>query len=127
MSLLTILFILKIGVTALTVVLPFLVFPERKLAQLTGVEGGGPFFRLYGVAILALLVGYASAFPLIALGQFPWGIAIMGLVSNGGATVVLLMTGQWQSQKLFTLFFAGIAVCLALACLDNATFMRPLW
>jgi hypothetical protein len=85
---------IKIGITALLMAGPFLLMPEARLAEMTGVTGRSSIFRLYGVAMAALLTGYASGFWTIAEGHFPWGVAVMGMVSNGGAALVLLTSGH---------------------------------
>ncbi len=117
----------KIAVTGLCVAAPFLFLPTARLAQMTGVEGGGNLFRLYGVAVLALLFGYASGFPQIAMGYFPWGIVLMGLVSNGGAALILFATGAWRKQRAISVFIAAITICLGLSCLNAKAAMAPLW
>ena len=62
MTALSLLLVFKILITTVLTVVPFLLLSERRLAPLLGVTGGGTLFRLYGVAILALLVGYSSGF-----------------------------------------------------------------
>ena len=126
MSAMALLLSLKIVVTALFSVVPMLCLPQARLAAMTGIEGGA-LFRLYGVALLALLTGYASAFPLVAAGTFPWGIAAMGMVSNGGAAAALVWTGGWRQAKAMTAFVALIALGLALAGLNSEAALRPLW
>ncbi len=127
MPFISLLLILKIGVTALLTAMPFLLLPEAKLAKMTGVENGGAFFRLYGVAILALLVGYSGGFAIIADERFPWGIAAMGIVSNGGAAAVLFLTGGWRRAKTISAFVALIALGLIMACANSNWAMTPLW
>lgn len=108
----------KIGVTGSIIAGPLLFLPTAKLAK--RVRGGvdaTALARLYGVAILALLVGYSSAFWTIARGDFPWGVVAMGLASNGGATLVLFSTGAWRGSKTTTLFLAAITVALAASAL----------
>jgi hypothetical protein len=118
---------IKTGVTALLVAGPFLFMPERRLARITGITGNGTIFRLYGVAILALLTGYASGFWTIAEGRFPWGVAIMGIVSNGGAALVLFTSGAWRRMPAGAPFFAAVALALVLASLNSSYALVPLW
>ncbi len=127
MSFISLLLILKIGVTAILTAIPFLFLPAARLADMTGVENGGGLFRLYGVAILALLVGYAGGFTIIADGYFPWGIVAMGIVSNGGAALVLFLTGGWRRAKTISFFVALIAAALILASASSRWAMMPLW
>ena len=118
---------IKIGVTAVFIAAPFLFMPERRLVAMLGVSSGGPILRLYGVAILALLTGYASGFGTIAQGQFPWSVAAMGIVSNGGAALVLFLSGAWRRMRLIGTFVAGVAVALILAVLSSSQALVPLW
>lgn len=122
MSFLSLLFIIKISVTALLVVLPFLFAPLAKLEVVTRVSAQGTlFFRLYGVAITALLIGYGFGIPVAESGQFPWGVATMGLVSNTGAAVLLLRASKSGGSNFWMgTFFALVAVALAASmCVPN--------
>ncbi|MEZ5955634.1 MAG: hypothetical protein R3C27_00260 [Hyphomonadaceae bacterium] len=128
MSFLALVLAAKIVLTGFLTAVPFLFLPATRLATATGVTGGGEtLFRLYGVAIVALLAGYASGFWILASGQFPWGVVIMGLVSNAGGAVLLLATGGWRKAVPITLVVSTIAVSLAIAALDPDFAMRPLW
>ena len=106
----------KIVVTALASAIPFLILAPARLATLAGagVEAT-PLFRLYGVAITALLVGYASGFWTIAEGVFPWGVVFMGIVSNGGALLALVLTGAWRRTLPMVLFLGTITLALIVA------------
>ncbi|NKX45263.1 hypothetical protein [Roseicyclus persicicus] len=84
------LFLVKIVVTALGVAAPLLVAPTALLARVAGVADAGPLFRLYGVAILALLVGYGFGLADVAAGRLPVGLLWVAVVSNLGAAAVLL-------------------------------------
>ena len=106
----------KIVVTALASAIPFLILPPARLATLAGTDiQAKPLVRLYGVAITALLVGYASGFWAIAEGVFPWGVVAMGIVSNGGATLTIVLTGVWQRILPMVLFLGGITLALIAA------------
>lgn len=95
MSYLSLLLVIKISATALLVAMPFLFAPLAKLEATTGVSAKSAFFfRLYGVAIAALLVGYGFGIPVAESGQFPWGVVSMGLVSNAGASFLLLRASK---------------------------------
>jgi hypothetical protein len=118
---------IKISITSLLIGGPFLFMPEERLAKMTGVTGGSSIFRLYGVAILALLAGYTSGFWTIAEGHFPWGVAAMGMVSNGGATLVLLTSGAWQRKPASTSFVAAVTLALVAASLNSSYALVPLW
>jgi hypothetical protein len=129
MSAITLILVIKIAVTGVLTVAPFLLMPEPKLAAMFRTTGDGArtIFRLYGVAVLALLIGYGSGFWTIAEGRFPFGVAAMGFVSNGGAAAALLITGGWQRAKFFTVFLAGIAIALLLAAIFSRQALAALW
>ena len=127
MTALSLLLVFKILITTVLTVVPFLLLSERRLAPLLGVTGGGTLFRLYGVAILALLVGYSSGFWTIAAGRFPWGVVAMGIVSNGGAALVLFASGAWRRARFLSFFVAVVTVALAAAALYSREALMPLW
>jgi hypothetical protein len=128
MSFLALVLAAKIVLTGLLTAVPFLFLPASRLATTTGVAGGGEtLFRLYGVAIVALLVGYASGFWILASGQFPWGVVIMGLVSNAGGAALLIGTGAWRKALPITVVVSAIAASLAVAALAPDFASRPLW
>jgi len=115
MTYFTFLLLVKIVGTLLLVVIPFLLLPKQRLEKLTNSQHDNVLlFRLYGLAVAALLVGYGSAIPLAQSGVFSWGIAIMGLVSNTGASVLLFSLGKGKQSMIFASFFGLIAVSLAL-------------
>jgi len=115
MTYFTFLLLVKIVGTLLLVVVPFLLLPKQRLEKLTNSQHDNVLlFRLYGLAVAALLVGYGSAIPLAQSGVFSWGIAIMGLVSNTGASVLLFSLGKGKQSMIFASFFGLIAVSLSL-------------
>ena len=127
MSPLALLLITKIVVTGILIGLPFLFLPRGLVIRLSGFEASPPaLYRLYGLAIIALLVGYGGGLVETLSGSFPRGVAAMGIVSNGGAAITLLVTGQAQSRRLLTLFFAAIAAGLIAAWILPDAAMRPL-
>ncbi|MEP5152655.1 hypothetical protein [Planktotalea sp.] len=128
MSIVLLIITFKIIVTLVLVAVPFLVFPMAKLSKLTGVSAqSAMFFRLYGVAVLALLVGYAGAFPLMWQDTFPWAVVIMGIVSNAGASLVLINGGALKTKPLFALIYTGIALSLILCAIFPAVAIAPLF
>lgn len=109
MTILTILLFVKILVSLVLVVLPFLFMSKEKLAGLTGIEAqSSVLYRIYGMAILALLVGYGGGIWQVSQNQFPWGVIMMGLVSNFGASFLLIKTGAARRSKALTVFFICI-------------------
>ncbi len=117
MSYLALLLVTKIAATSLLVALPFLFAPLARLEATTGVSAKSTlFFRLYGVAIAALLVGYGFGILAAESGQFPWGIVSMGLVSNAGAAFLLLRVSKPSSSGFWLgTFFALVAVALVIS------------
>jgi hypothetical protein len=87
------------------------------LEATTGVSAKSTiFFRLYGVAIAALLVGYGFGIPAAENHQFPWGVVFMGLISNAGAAFLLLRSSKPISSGFWLgTFFALVAVALAIS------------
>ena len=129
MSWLSLLLITKIGVTGLLVAAPFLFLPRSKLEKLTNITAPtSVFFRLYGVAITALLVGYAFGIPTAEDGRFPWGVVSMGTVSNGGAALLLLAYSQGNKQnRVMAAFFGLIALGLIAAMVLSASAIQKAW
>lgn len=69
-------------------------------------------FRLYGVSILAVLVGYAYGLWLIGQGQYPWGVVAMGLVSNFGGAALMWRSGRWKQARATFGFIVSVGVLL---------------
>jgi len=118
MTYLDLILLAKIAGTAVFVGLPFLLMPQVRLIgllQINGAEAAMPLIRLYGWAVIALLVGYSFGFSWITGDQFPIGVVSMGLVSNAGATFLLLATGAWRQALPMTVFLGGIASSLTFA------------
>jgi hypothetical protein len=116
MSYLGLLLVFKIGVTFLFVSAPLLLGPNELLVRRTNTTVEAvPWLRLYGVAVTALLAGYGSGFWTLAEGRFPWGIVVMGAVSNTGASAVLIATGLARRTPFLTAAFVLIALGLLIA------------
>ncbi len=127
MSYLALLLAFKIGVTLVGVSAPLVLAPQAYLSKRSGLGGEAiAWLRLYGVAVNALLVGYASGFFVLASGAFPWGVTIMGLVSNAGAVAALLATGLARRSPILTSAFALIALGLAVSMAAPEAAMAPL-
>ncbi|MEM6745876.1 MAG: hypothetical protein AAF608_00495 [Pseudomonadota bacterium] len=127
MAPLALLLITKIVVTGLLVGIPFLLLPAAVIGRLSGFEARPPaLYRLYGMAIIALLVGYGGGLVEVLDGSFPWGVAAMGIVSNGGAAIVLVLTGQAGTRRMLTAFFVAITAGLVYAAAMPEAAVRPL-
>lgn len=114
-AIITVLFF-KIGITIFFLAGPFLLLPRDKLENLTRVRtDASTFFRLYGMAMLALTVAYMTGVWSAFHGVFPWGVVLMGIVSNGGATAVLLTLGDRRSRAYIAPVFGAITLGLILS------------
>ena len=113
---LALLFFIKIAVTLPFVALPFLFLPKARLNAAMSVDARKTtLFRLYGVAMMALLAGYGGGIWQVSQKIFPWGVIAMGIISNGGASFVLVKTGAVSRAKLLTGFFIAVTVGLLVA------------
>jgi len=96
---------LKIVLTAAVWCVPMLLFPPDVLRAL-GFPVPEPllFVRLLGMAYVALLVGYGLGLRDARAGRYPATVVWMGLVSNGGACLLLLVAacvGTWAPWGAF--------------------------
>lgn len=118
----------KIIGTLIPVALPLLFLPIATVNRLSGFEASDPaLYRLYGAAVLALLVGYAGGYFQVQDGVFPVGVVAMGFVSNAGACAVLLLTGRGLKAPWEPAFFGLIALGLAWSFFFREQSMTPLW
>lgn len=128
MSWLSLLLIIKIAVTTILVAAPFLLLPTSKLEIVTNITAPTSlFFRLYGVAIAALLVGYAFGIPAAEAGRFPWGVVCMGTVSNVGAVIFLLVHSPDSKNRVPAAFFGLVALGLIAAMAMPAGALQKAW
>ncbi len=122
MTWLTLLLMFKIAFTAIAASFPLLFFSKEKIASTLEIGSDAiPVCRLWGVAVTALLVGYAGGITQAEAGIFPSGVVIMGIVSNIGHTATLLQTGIWRKTKVATMVYAAIALALTLAMMAPTT------
>jgi len=129
MSWLSLLLLTKIAVTGLLVAAPFLFLPKTMLEKVTNTTAQtSALYRLYGVAIVALLVGYAFGIPSAEVGQFPWGVVTMGTVSNGGAALLLLAFSRGNKPNRFSAAFFGlVALGLVVAMILPSSAVQKAW
>jgi len=126
MTSLSVLLATKILVTLVAVVAPFLLLPKARLDTLAGF--GAPnlaMYRLYGMAILALVVAYSGGFIATLSGRYPTEVVAMGLASNVGAAAIMLATGYAKSQKILTGFFGLVGLAFIGAAAFPETWMLP--
>jgi len=110
---------IKIIATLLLWALPLLVIPSEQ-ARKWGLPVIDPpiFGRLLGVAYCALLAGYISGLVALRQGSWPTGIIWMGIISNGGASVLLFhawILGQWKELRSLTRGFQIFSMLLVMA------------
>ena len=128
MTPLSILLCVKIIGTFFPVALPLLGMPKSFIDKRSGFAPSDvSLYRLYGMAVLALLVGYAGGLAQIADGTFPIGVLAMGFVSNAGAFLILVITGRAAKTPASAAFFGLIAAGLAIAFAMQGAAMTPLW
>ena len=90
MKALSIIFIIKIVLTVFVWCIPLLFFPATWL-QWLGFPVPEPqlFLRLLGMAYTALVVGYGFGLRAAMQNQYPHDVVWVGVVSNGGACILL--------------------------------------
>lgn len=96
--------ILKIGVTVVLWFVPLLFVPVPVLVCLGFPSFPAPIFlRLLGMAYGALLVGYGFGLAAARQGRYPRSTVWAGIVSNGGAFLLLSIgafQGAWDAWGL---------------------------
>ncbi len=125
MSAISLILSVKIGVTVVLVAGPFLLMPRHRLETMTGVSAASAtLFRLYGMAAAALLVGYGVGLWQSMNGVFPWAAALMGIVSNAGATGILAFAPT-ASSRVYAAIFGAIGLLVIWAALYPIAAMQP--
>lgn len=120
----------KIAVTLVGVALPLLLGHPCQLARLLGWADPGPretwiLWRLYGVALLALLVGYGVALSEVLAGRLPAGLLLMAALSNLGAAA-LLVAASARLLRGAGWVFAGFGLAMLAGLLAPEAMLRPL-
>lgn len=127
MSPLVLLLAAKICVTLLGISLPFLILSRDRLDRFSGFAGTPlVLYRLYGTALLALIVAYGFGLLEAFDGAVPWAIITMGIVSNVGAAVILVASGMAGSKPWLPAFFGLIAAGLILTAVFPAAAVSSL-
>ena len=93
----------KIGVTAIGLSVPLLLFPRRFFSDFDVSADAMLFVRLLGVAYAALCVGYYGGIQLLDDKAALRYVIYMGLVSNGLAGLVFLiygLMGRWSAYAI---------------------------
>ena len=96
--------IFKIVVTIVVWCIPLIMFPESFFVRFgIPISGTLLFFRLLGVAYLALVIGYILGLIEIHRDKKPFQAIWLGISSNGLACAVLLyygLTGEWSTWQI---------------------------
>ena len=106
----------KIALTLAAWALPLLLLPASALAALIGLAPEPPLTaRLLGLAYLALVVAYAGGLRAAGEGRVPWAVIGVGVLSNGGAAVLLTASPAAGSPLLLASAAASALIAAALA------------
>ncbi|MCG8672755.1 MAG: hypothetical protein MI867_25365 [Pseudomonadales bacterium] len=113
------LLIFKITLTLAMWCIPLMLFPAELLEWL-GFPSIEPslFSKLLGMAYLALVVGYTFGLLAVRNGETPINTIWVGIVSNGGAAIILGFYGLqgawsewgWFAQLHMWLSFIGVTI-----------------
>jgi hypothetical protein len=115
----------KILITVFLWCVPLLLLPEKLLSDWNfKVPQPDVFLRLLGAAYLALAIGYIAAWRAASRDIYPQSTVWVGIVSNGGAFIVMLLKrGDWQSWEGFpSLFMWGSMAAAGLITLGLIVF-----
>lgn len=113
MGLLKIILVCKILITLGAWALPLLFAPKR----IGGAKDEASVLsaRLLGWAYLSLTLMYGFGLAELLRGQVPWAVIAVGLVSNGGAALLLsvaLLKGQVPKERKLLVQLSAAAVWL---------------
>ncbi|MBO9464297.1 hypothetical protein J7443_03570 [Tropicibacter sp. R15_0] len=101
---------------------------NARLNNLTGQWGQDPLiYRLYAVALSALLVGYLGALFAVLDLQVPWGMLWVGLVSNAGAALMIVTWSCHPRLRRSAWAFGTIAAGLVIALIFPAQAISPVF
>ena len=128
MTFLSLLLAFKISVSVMLLCIPLLFLGKRILDNIFDLEDSSiVFYRLYGVAILALVAAYVGGFVAATAGRFPNEIVYMGVVSNLGSFTVMAVTGYIRRRPLTATLFGLIGVGFVVAAFIPDFAMAILW
>jgi hypothetical protein len=115
-------FVIKILFTLFVWCIPLLFFPAKLLTFIGIPEPINIIFlRLLGMAYAALMVGYIFGLIEILRGDYPIEVIWVGIVSNGGAFLLLLIYGFLKTWRLWGLF-AQIVMWISIIATGSITF-----
>ena len=128
MTLLSVLLSAKILVTLVFVAGPFLLLPAERLnAAMAPHSGSAMMYRLYGVALLALVTAYAGGLVAAQSGRLPVEVIAMGLVSNFGGALTQAVFRVTGPQRVLMGFFAFVGLGLLVAAFNPSFALTRVW
>ncbi|WP_416367729.1 hypothetical protein [Tritonibacter mobilis] len=105
----------------------FLFAPQKRLNGLMAQYGDSPLtYRLYGLTLLVLLGMYFSGLIAALGGEVSHEVLALGILSNGGAAVLMQAWSGHPTLRRASWIFAGIAVALLAALLFPDQALLPL-
>ncbi len=128
MSFLLLVLSFKILVTIVLLCVPLFLLPKSRLDKIFAF--GDPsenFYRLYGVAMTALLTAYLGGWFGAVEGRYIKEIVFMGIVSNVGAAVTMVFTGYAAKKRPTVIVFGLIGAGFIVAAVSPGFAMSPLW
>jgi hypothetical protein len=115
-------FVIKILFTLVIWCIPLLFFPGKLLASIGIPEPINiVFLRLLGMAYAALMLGYVFGLIATMRGDYPIEAIWVGIVSNGGAFLLLLIYGFSQTWRSWG-FFAQAVMWISIPVTGGITF-----
>ena len=126
MNPLALIFGLKILVT-LGLTHLFLFAPQKRLNGLMAQYGDSPLtYRLYGLTLLVLFGMYVSGLVAALDGEVSHEVLALGILSNGGAAVLMQTWSGHPTLRRASWLFAAIALALLAAMLFPNQALLPL-
>ena len=100
---------------------------NKQLNALTGQWGQDPLiYRLYAVALAALVIGYIAALVSVFDLRVPWGMLWVGLVSNAGAALIITAWSLHPRMRRAAWAFGTIAAGLLASLVFPTQAVAPL-
>ncbi|MEM7243224.1 MAG: hypothetical protein AAF429_13655 [Pseudomonadota bacterium] len=127
MSFCALLLLVKMVITFVLIALPLIFAPHAILEKLWRQPAPELLFRLYGIALMALIVGYGLAYVAHNRGDDVSWVFPIAIVSNGGAALAIAWLTRGMVRALGGGFFGIMALGFAAAWAWPASLMQPLW
>ena len=105
----------------------FLFAPQKRLNGLMAQYGDSPLtYRLYGLTLLVLIGMYVSGLAAALGGEVSHEVLALGILSNGGAAVLMQTWSGHPTVRRASWLFAAIAFALLAAMLFPNQALSPL-